>query len=369
MSGKDVGVVVSTQKGAVILRSDENRDLWDAGDRFLPEEDVNKVIIDSNHKMYAATLSEGVFTSDDSGRTWKQSSRGLNVRKVWSLAEDAHESGVIFAGTQYGHLFRSDNSGGNWTEVVGLHNAPGRNEWGVDWGFGTTGLTIHTIISDPEKRDRLFLIASGKGIYRSDDGGETWVVLKDGLKEKCPVSGSNMAPGIPDGDRESKIREHLEGVHSCSHKIVISPRNHATLYQQNHCGVYVSSDSGNTWTDISPGNHLRHGFPVDAVRDNVFVIPSGQGLCERHNSCIQGQLSVYTTADSGKHWKREIEGLPGNVHTAVLRDSFSHDTLDVPGVYFGTTTGEVYCSTDLGQNWRLAASGLGRIQGISAMVS
>ncbi|MEM0155882.1 MAG: hypothetical protein QW597_04695 [Thermoplasmataceae archaeon] len=369
MSRKDVMVVVSTQKGGVVLQSDEDRDQWYNGDRFLADEDVNKVITDSSGRMYAATLSEGVFTSEDSGKTWKPSSRGLNVRKVWSLAEDVHEKGVVYAGTQYGHLFRSDNAGRNWTEVVGLHEAPGRKEWGVDWGFGTTGLTIHTIISDPEKSKRIFIIASGKGIYRSDDAGNTWSILKEGLKDSCPVSNADLAPGIPNEERKVKMKEHLESVHSCSHKIVISPNNHATIYQQNHCGVYVSNDFGNTWTDISPGNDMRHGFPIDAVHENVFVIPSGQGICDEHNSCIQGQLSVYTTPDSGKQWKKETQGLPGNVHTAVLRDSFSHDSLRVPGVYFGTTTGEVYCSTDLGNSWRQVASGLGRIQGITALVS
>ena len=57
---------------------------------------------------------------------------------------------------------------------------------------------------------------------------------------------------------------------------------------------------------------------------------------------------------------------PDSVHTGVLRDAMAHDTNREPGVYIGTSTGEVYASTNLGESWKKIASGLGRIQGITA---
>ena len=50
----------------------------------------------------------------------------------------------------------------------------------------------------------------------------------------------------------------------------------------------------------------------------------------------------------------------------VLRDAMSQDILEEPAVYFGTSTVEVYASTDVGESWKKIASGLGRIQGITA---
>ena len=73
------------------------------------------------------------------------------------------------------------------------------------------------------------------------------------------------------------------------------------------------------------------------------------------------------TDDSGKTWNHMGSGLPHNVHSVVLRDGMSQDSLDEPGIYFGTTTGELYGSTDLGESWKLIADGLGRIQGISVL--
>jgi photosystem II stability/assembly factor-like uncharacterized protein len=80
-------------------------------------------------------------------------------------------------------------------------------------------------------------------------------------------------------------------------------------------------------------------------------------------------MEVIRSSDSGKNWKGFSKGLPSDAHTNVLRDSLDHDTLSRNGLYFGTTTGEVYLSTDLGETWRVIARGLGRIQGVSNLLT
>lgn len=371
MTDNSLMLGVATKNGAYLIKPDSERGNWDVSEPFLANENVNRIIADSNGRMYAATLTEGVFASDDRGKTWKPSSRGLHVRKVWSLESDPHHKGVIYAGTHYGHLFKTVDSGHNWEEVTGLHSAPNRDKWGVDWGYGTTGLTIHTIRADPKKDGRIFIITSGTGAYRTEDGGETWSLLKNGINLACPI-GAQENPYTKKGSTpEERLREHLDSVHSCFHKLILSPSSDR-VYLQDHCGVYVSENNGDLWKDISPGTDLRFGFPVDLVENgkkSVFVIPvpDNPEICEDHNVCIRGQLSVYRTDDSGKTWSSHTNGLPGNVHTNVLRDSFSHDSLPKPGLYFGTTTGEVYSSLDLGESWGKIAGNLGRIQGVTAL--
>ena len=366
-------VAVATKEGAYLLTSDGGRAQWIVGKRFLTDEDVNRIILDGDGKMFAATLTEGVFASDDLGKTWKPSSRGLNVRKVWTIEADPHEKGVLYAGTHYGHLFRSTNYGQTWEEVASLHEAPNRKDWGIDWGHGTTGLALHTIKFDITDPKMIYLVAAGNGTYRSDDGGGTWKSLKTGLNSSCTLDPAKLISSAPsDASPEEKLSRHLAELHSDTHKIVVSPKD-GRIYQQNHCGVYVSNDYGNNWKDISPNEKNRFGFPIDIVengRGNVFVVPvpDEENDCKAHNVCIRGQLTVYRTTDSGKSWNKLTHGLPDGVHTNVLRDSFSHDSLETPGIYLGTTTGEVFCSTDLGDSWRQIAGGLGRIQGISAMV-
>lgn len=371
MKDSSVVVSVSTDGGAYFVKSDENRGKWSKGKRFLSGESVNNVAMGGEGRYFASTLTEGVFSSTNGGKTWNPSNRGLHVRKVWTVEVDKHQDGLLYAGTQYGHLFKSNNFGKTWEEVTGLHSALNRENWGIDWGFGTTGLTIHTIKSDPRKKGRLYIVAAGNGTYRTDDGGETWKSLKNGIIGSCPTVSDKSHPSIPTVEDKMAVKEHLNKVHSCTHKLALSSSKPGTIYQQNHCGVYSSTDSGNKWNDISNSKKDRHGFPIvltDGKKESLFVVPAYQGECKKHNSCIQGQITVNRSDNGGKTWKTLSKGLPKGMHTVVLRDGMAQDSLDVPGVYFGTSTGELFGSTDLGETWNMVANGLGRIQGVSAFV-
>ncbi len=367
-------VALATKNGAYFLTPDEEREKWELSKPFLTEENVNKVVGDGHANLFAATFTEGIFRSTDGGITWKPSSKGLHVRKVWEIAPDPHHDGTLYAGTQYGHLFKSTDSGNWWEEVTSLHDAPDRLNWGIDWGFRTTGLALHTIKFDQTNPERIYIVASGNGTYRSDDGGKTWKSLKNGVNSSCTIEPANLVSSAPaDAQPDEKLKTHLSELHSCTHKIAVSPHD-GKVYQQNHCGVYFSDNSGDDWRDVSIDNNNRFGFPVDVVEGratNVFVIPVPENSydCKDHNACIQGQISVYSTSDGGKNWKRNTEGLPGGVHTNVLRDCLTHDNEEEPGLYFGTSTGDVYFSADLGSTWRNVGTGLGRIQGVDVVVS
>jgi len=361
-------VVVGTTDGGYILSSDAGRGGWRKRGPFLKSESVNGFAYRSGDgSLFAATLTEGVFASKDLGRTWKSASRGLNVRKVWTVEVDPREPTRLYAGTHYGHLFRSDDSGKKWEEVVGLHSAPKRNEWGIDWAMGTTGLSLHTVKVNPRKSGQIFIVSSGGGTYRSDDRGKTWKLLQGGILDDCPVGVGPDAPSIPKNERSEKLQKHLEQVHTCTHKLALSGEREGAIYQQNHCGVFQSDNSGQRWEDISPGDSVRHGFPIALVEDgnpSLFVVPAFQGICKMHNSCVKGQLAVYRRRRSG--WEKLSKGLPSKVHTCVLRDAMATDGRKEAGIFFGTTTGEVFGSTDLGDSWFQMMKGVGRIQGVAS---
>jgi photosystem II stability/assembly factor-like uncharacterized protein len=138
-------------------------------------------------------------------------------------------------------------------------------------------------------------------------------------------------------------------------------KNQNSVFQQNHCGVYRSEDAGEHWEDISPDKSLRHGFPISLVEDGgnaVYVVPAFQGSCKKHNSCITGKLAVYRSKDDGTTWEKLDEDLPKRTHTCVLRDAMVTDNLTPSGVYFGTTTGELYGSVNEGDSWSLLVNGV-----------
>ena len=367
-SGK-IAVGVGTSGSGLLLVSDQERKKWRKIGPFLRGESVNCIKYEPKSGiLFAATHTNGVSVSKDLGKTWKQSNRGLHVKKTWTIEFDRRNPSTLYVGTHYGHLFQSKDSGATWEEVSGLFTAPKRSEWGVDWGFGTVGLCIHTIKMDPKEKDRFYIVSSGGGPYRTDDIGKTWSLLNKGVIDSCPKPEAREdVPGFGTGDPEKNYREHLTNVHKCTHKLVVSKKNEGTLYQQNHCGVYKSRDYGETWQDISPGDEQRHGFPIELVEGGasnggaLFTIPANQS-CKKHNSCIRGELDVYRSMDAGKSWDKLSNGIAKKNHTCVLRDAMASDA---SGLYFGTTTGQVYGSTNLGDSWSLLLNDAGRVQGVS----
>ncbi|MEM0075585.1 MAG: hypothetical protein QXV84_04470 [Conexivisphaerales archaeon] len=75
-------LAVSTTNGFFILKGPD----YKQGNRYLKNESVNNVMMTGKGRFVASTLTDGVYTSDD-GEKWKQSSRGLHVRKVWAVEE------------------------------------------------------------------------------------------------------------------------------------------------------------------------------------------------------------------------------------------------------------------------------------------
>jgi photosystem II stability/assembly factor-like uncharacterized protein len=78
-----------------------------------------------------------------------------------------------------------------------------------------------------------------------------------------------------------------------------------------------------------------------------------------------GRAAVWRTRDAGSTWQRLERGLPqGNAHLGVLREGLAIDSLEVPGLYFGTSTGQVFASADEGETWTEIASYLPAIASV-----
>jgi photosystem II stability/assembly factor-like uncharacterized protein len=158
-------------------------------------------------------------------------------------------------------------------------------------------------------------------------------------------------------------------VHSVAH----DPNNANIMFRQEHRGMHRSDDGGDTWHviedglpvgELSDGHRCSFGFAstMDRKAGVVFVVPlEGDNFRFPPN----GQLAVYRTQD-GKLWRAMKNGLPANHFSAVLRGAIASD--QDSGVYFGTASGEVFASSDLGETWQQVARGLPRITSVEAFV-
>jgi photosystem II stability/assembly factor-like uncharacterized protein len=352
MSG--VRVLVGTRKGAFILTSDGKRDRWQVDGPHFPGWEIfhMKGSAADPSRIYASQstswFGQLIQRSDDAGSSWEpvgnefayEGETGTHqwydgtphpweFARVWHLEPSREDPDTVFAGVEDAALFRSRDAGKTWQELSGLRG----HDSGSAWQPGAGGMCLHTILLDPVHDGRIYTAISSAGAFRSDDGGEAWKPINRGL----------VSPQIPDPVAE---------VGHCVHSLAMHPTRPETLFMQKHWDVMRSDDAGESWRKISGNLPCDFGFPI-AVHahepETIYVVPIQSD--EVHYP-PDGKLRVYRSRTGGDDWQPLTRGLPQeHCYVNVLRDALSVDALDPCGVYFGTTGGQVYASSDSGDGW------------------
>jgi photosystem II stability/assembly factor-like uncharacterized protein len=365
-------VLVGTRKGAFLLRSDAARRQWTIdGPHFLGSIVYHAVLDPRDAKTLLVACRTGhlgptVFRSTDSGKTWKEAERppafakareGAKGRVVdhvfWLTPGHASEPGVWYAGTSPQGLFRSADGGRTWDGVSGLNDHPDLARWtGGEQDETPDGGKLHSVIVDPSDKQHLYLGMSAGGTFESLDAGATWKRLNTGCERVFD------APDPDDGHDP--------------HCIVIHPERTERLYMQNHCGIYRIDRPADRWQRIGksmPKSVGDIGFPITVHPrdpDTAWVFPMDGGTVWPRVS-PGGKPAVYRTRNGGKTWQRLDAGLPREQGWfTVKRQAMGADARDAVGVYFGTTSGEVWMSRDEGDSWSCIARHLPHIYSIEA---
>jgi len=377
-----IRLLVGTRKGAFVFTSDGDRRRWSiAGPHFAGWEIYHLKGSPADPDRLYASQSSGWFgqviqRSDDGGRTWFQpgsaegsgsvpaesalqgksnmfaydtsaatgkpltthqfydgSQRPWEFKRVWHLEPSLDDPDTCYAGVEDAALFKTTDGGTSWHELAGLRG----HATAPQWAPGAGGMCLHTVVLDPIHKGRIYCAISAAGAFRSDDHGQTWKPINHGLHSDF----------MPDPTAE---------VGHCVHRIVIHPSNPSTIYMQKHWDVMRSDDGGGTWREVSGNLPSDFGFPI-AVHahdpETIYVIPI---LSDSLHYPPGGRLRVYRSRTGGQDWQPLTKGLPQrHCYVNVLRDAMAVDSADSCGVYFGTTGGQVYASTDSGDTWKALA--------------
>jgi len=376
MSG--VRVLVGTHKGAFILSSDGKRDEWEvSGPLFTGWEvyhmkgspvDPNRIFVSQSSGWFGQVIQR----SDDGGKTWTQpgtppgepttgpggmpkgesnkfvydssaetgkpltthqwydgSQHPWEFKRVWHIEPSHSDPNTVFAGVEDAALFRSTDGGTSWRELPGLRG----HGTGPKWQPGAGGMCLHTVLIDPANPNRIFIAISAAGAFRTDDGGKTWKPINKGLYSKY----------LPDPTAE---------VGHCVHRIALHRSRPNTLFMQKHWDVMRSDDAGDTWHEVSGNLPSDFGFVIDVHAhepETIFVVPIKS---DGEHFPPEGKLRVYRSRTGGNEWEALTKGLPQrDCYVNVLRDAMAVDSLEKCGIYFGTTGGQVYASSDAGDSW------------------
>jgi photosystem II stability/assembly factor-like uncharacterized protein len=352
-------LLVGTRKGCFVLESDGDRRDWEVRGPLCESWPVYHAILDPvSGAVYAAAASEwhgsAVWRSSDLGETWALSSEGLGYgdddpRKVSKVSSLAVQDGRVLVGVEAPGIFESRDGGESWSLLTTLAGQPGSEAWDDPANQPPGHLGISALMPDGRGPEHFWAIVQGIGLFETGDGGETWTPRNKGLRADWP-------------------RPHEE-VGFCVHRLVRSPADPSRMYQQNHVGMHRSDDGGHSWTEITDGLPSEFGFAAAAHphdRDSFYVIPLDPG----HARCMpEGRAAVWRTSDAGESWRRLDEGLPQeHAHVGVLRAAMAIDGYDVPGLYFGTSTGQLYASADEGESWSEIAGHLPPIWSVEVAV-
>jgi photosystem II stability/assembly factor-like uncharacterized protein len=349
-----VRVLVGTRKGAFILTADGKRDCWEVtGPHFAGWELYHLKGSPADPNRLYASQSSGWFgqqiqRSDDGGKTWEPvgntfaygsvpgthqwydgTQHPWEFKRVWHLEPSLTDPDTVYAGVEDAALFRTVDGGKTWQEVAGLRE----HTTGPSWMPGAGGLGLHTILLDRSNPERLFIAISAAGVFRSDDAGATWRPANRGLR-------SEFMP-VPEAE-----------VGHCVHRIALHPSRPDVLFMQKHWDVMRSDDAGESWHEVSGNLPSDFGFPIDVHAhepNTVYVVPIKS---DSEHFPPDGKLRVYRSRTGGNEWEALTCGLPQrDCYVNVLRDAMAVDSLDDCGVYFGTTGGQVYASSNSGDSW------------------
>ena len=240
MSG--VRVLVGTRKGAFVLTADGQRKRWNiSGPHFAGWEiyHVKGSPVDPN-RLYASQSSgwfgQVVQRSNDAGQTWEPvgnqfaydgipgthqwydgTAHPWEFKRVWHLEPSLTDADTVYAGVEDAALFRSTDAGQSWQELSGLRG----HGSGPRWQPGAGGMCLHTILLDPSDPARIYIAISAAGAFRTDDGGQTWRPINQGL-------------------RSAQIPDPTADVGHCVHRIAMHRSRPDVLFMQKHWDVMRS---------------------------------------------------------------------------------------------------------------------------------
>jgi len=319
-------IVVGTVGGG-LSRTPDGGKTWERIRDPIPSEcNVRALSVypDNPHRILAGT-DVGIYRSEDAAATWQKLDSPMEDRQIWSVTVDPTDDDTIFVGTRP-EAFRSRDGGKSWEELnIGVT---------IPCPVGIPRTT--NMLVDPRDRRTIWAGIEVDGVYKSLDGGDSWVHL--------PELGTDPFEGD-------------------IHGMAINPGPTTSVYCTSPFGIATSTDEGESWS--------YHHFPKFNENDNrsycrgmIIKADDPKTMFVGNGDAIPGITgTIQRTTDGGQTWQATDMPVRPN---SVIYWFGTHAA--VPNVIAAASLyGYVYASTDGGESWRKLEKEFGEIRSVAVM--
>ena len=322
---------IGTELGMVTARC-RDQSPWEIVEHGLQTWAVPELAVspDGANKVFAGTRGDGVWLSEDFGKSWTKPSYGKKgPGKVCCVTVDPHDSRRIYAGCEPIDVYVSEDEGKSWARLDAIWDIPFVAT--VPYPVPSVEPHVRDITVDPSDPDIVYAALQVGYILKSTDRGQSWKLL-DGNFD-CDVHTIVIDPSDP-------------------RRLVIATGGHdARIGEAPGRALYMSEDAGETWSPVGDNFTQEYSVPLVLDPQNPSVLYSAIAHSQpprwrQRPTCAESL--VIRSSDGGKNWERIGQG----IESEKFPEAIAVDEA-IPGrVYAACRNGDFYASDDNGATWQ-----------------